>query len=187
MSNVPSDRDDRVFTLVELLAVVAIIGMLAGIASSVFLTQRTKAEQATAVSDLRGAATAEEAQLLEGGSYSTSVTTLTTNGFRSSPGTRLGIEFFPWSNIKTLHDGLQLVDDAGHDTAGVVVDVWHIERAHTPAADLASVPLHRIVGVELDDADPEVVCTLFEDTVHRRRYCGQGAFDLQGGQGQGGR
>ena len=49
--------------------------------------------------------------------------------------------------------GLRLVDDAGHDAAGVVIDVWHIERAHTPVADLASVPLHRIIGVELNDAD----------------------------------
>jgi sugar phosphate isomerase/epimerase len=95
-------------------------------------------------------------------------------------GIRLGLEFFPWSNIKTLHDGLRFVEDAGHDAAGVVIDVWHIERAHTPVADLASVPLHRIIGVELNDAGPEVVGTLFEDTVHRRRYCGQGAFDLKG-------
>jgi sugar phosphate isomerase/epimerase len=95
-------------------------------------------------------------------------------------GTRLGIEFFPWSNIKTLHDGLRLVEDAGHDAAGVVIDVWHIQRAHTPVADLASVPLHRIIGVELNDADAQVVGTLFEDTVHRRRYCGEGAFDLPG-------
>lgn len=95
-------------------------------------------------------------------------------------GARLGLEFFPWSNIKTLHDGLRLVEDAGHDAAGVVIDVWHIERAHTPVADLASVPLHRIIGVELNDADPEVVGTLFEDTVHRRRYCGEGSFDLPG-------
>ena len=41
-------------------------------------------------------------------------------------------------------------------------------------------PLHRIVGVELDDADEHVVGTLFEDTVHRRRYCGEGSFDLPG-------
>jgi sugar phosphate isomerase/epimerase len=95
-------------------------------------------------------------------------------------GTRLGIEFFPWSNVKTLHDGLALVENAGNDTAGVVIDVWHIERAHTPVTDLASVPLHRIVGVELNDADTDVVGTLFEDTVHRRRYCGDGAFDLEG-------
>jgi sugar phosphate isomerase/epimerase len=95
-------------------------------------------------------------------------------------GTRLGIEFFPWSNIKTLQDGLQLVEDAGHATAGVVIDAWHIERAHTPAAELASVPLHRIIGVELNDADSQVVGTLFEDTAHRRRYCGEGVFDLTG-------
>ena len=95
-------------------------------------------------------------------------------------GARLGLEFFPWSNIKNLHQGLRLVEDAGHDAAGVVIDVWHIERAHTAVGDLASVPLHRIVGVELNDADPRVVGTLFEDTVHRRRYCGEGGFDLTG-------
>src|SRR3954469_11219484 len=95
-------------------------------------------------------------------------------------GARLGIEFFPWSNIKTLHDGLRLVGDAGHATAGVVIDAWHIQRAHTPVTDLASVPVHRIIGVELNDADPQVIGTLFEDTVHRRRYCGQGVFDLTG-------
>ena len=101
-------------------------------------------------------------------------------GQAQNAGTRLGIEFFPWSNIKTLHDGLRLVEDAGHDAAGVVIDAWHIERAHTSVAELASVPLHRIIGVELNDADPQVVGTLFEDTVHRRRYCGEGGFDLTG-------
>ena len=95
-------------------------------------------------------------------------------------GARLGLEFFPWSNVKTLHDGLRLVEATGSDAVGVVIDVWHIERARTPVADLASVPLHRIIGVELNDADPDVVGTLFEDTVHRRRYCGEGAFDLPG-------
>ena len=95
-------------------------------------------------------------------------------------GTRLGIEFFPWSNVKTLRDGLTLVEAAGNDTAGVVIDAWHVERAGTPVADLAAVPLHRIVGVELNDADAEVIGTLYEDTVHRRRYCGEGTFDLPG-------
>jgi len=93
-------------------------------------------------------------------------------------GVRLGIEFFPWSNIKTLHDGLQLVADAGNDAGGVVIDTWHIARAHTPVADLASVPPDRIVGVELNDADEQVIGTLFQDTVHRRRYCGEGVFEL---------
>lgn len=95
-------------------------------------------------------------------------------------GARLGIEFFPWSNIGSLHEGLRLVEDAGHEAGGVVIDAWHVARAGTPTADLATVPLHRIIGVELDDADEHVVGTLFEDTVNRRRYCGEGAFDLVG-------
>lgn len=95
-------------------------------------------------------------------------------------GTRVGLEFLPWSNIRTVHDGLRLVGDAGHDAGGLVIDVWHTERAGTPPAELAAVPLRHIVGVELNDADADQVGTLFEDTVDRRRLCGEGAFDLQG-------
>jgi sugar phosphate isomerase/epimerase len=95
-------------------------------------------------------------------------------------GTRIGLEFLPWSNIKTVHDGLDLVRAAGHPGGGLIIDVWHTERAHTPPADLAEVPLRYIVGVELNDADAEQIGTLFEDTVHRRRLCGEGTFDLAG-------
>jgi len=95
-------------------------------------------------------------------------------------GTRVGLEFLPWSNIRTVHDGLRLVRDAGHDAGGLVIDVWHTERAGTPPAELAAVPLRHIVGVELSDADADQVGTLFEDTANRRRLCGEGSFDLQG-------
>ena len=95
-------------------------------------------------------------------------------------GTRVGLEFLPWSNIRTVHDGLRLVGDAGHDAGGLVIDVWHTERAGTPPAELAAVPLRHIVGVELSDADADQVGTLFEDTANRRRLCGEGSFDLQG-------
>ncbi|MEY9838101.1 sugar phosphate isomerase/epimerase family protein [Streptacidiphilus sp. EB103A] len=95
-------------------------------------------------------------------------------------GARLGIEFLPWTNLKTVHDGLRLVEAAGHPAGGLIIDVWHTERARTPPADLADVPGSRIVGVELNDADSQVVGTLFEDTVRRRRLCGEGSFDLPG-------
>jgi sugar phosphate isomerase/epimerase len=39
---------------------------------------------------------------------------------------------------------------------------------------------HHIFGVELNDAAPEVVGSLFEDTVERRNLCGDGSFDLAG-------
>jgi sugar phosphate isomerase/epimerase len=95
-------------------------------------------------------------------------------------GTRVGLEFLPWANIRTVHDGLALVQAADDPAGGLIIDVWHTERTHTPAADLAAVPLRYIVGVELNDADAEPIGTLFEDTVNRRRLCGEGAFDLPG-------
>ncbi|WP_405866989.1 sugar phosphate isomerase/epimerase [Streptomyces sp. NBC_01515] len=95
-------------------------------------------------------------------------------------GARLGVEPLPWSNLRTVHDGLRLVEAAGHPAGGLIIDAWHVERAHTPPADLADVPGSRIVGVELNDADSDVIGTLFEDTVHRRRLCGEGSFDLPG-------
>jgi sugar phosphate isomerase/epimerase len=98
----------------------------------------------------------------------------------ATAGTRIGLEFLPWSNIKTVHDGLKLVQDADSPAGGLVIDVWHTERARTPPANLAAVPLRYIVGVELNDADAEPIGTLFEDTIYRRRLCGEGAFDLAG-------
>jgi sugar phosphate isomerase/epimerase len=95
-------------------------------------------------------------------------------------GTMIGLEFLPWSNIKTVDAGLKLVQDAGSNAGGLIIDVWHTERAHTPPARLATVPRRYIVGVELNDADNTVIGTLFEDTVNRRRLCGEGSFDLPG-------
>jgi sugar phosphate isomerase/epimerase len=98
----------------------------------------------------------------------------------ANAGTRVGLEFLPWSNFRTVHDGLGIVQAVDNAAGGLLIDVWHTERAHTPPADLAAVPLRYIVGVELDDADAEPIGTLFEDTVDRRRLCGEGSFDLPG-------
>ncbi len=95
-------------------------------------------------------------------------------------GARIGLEFLPWSNIRTVQDGLDLVRAAGHPAGGLLIDVWHTSRAGTDPGELAAVPLEYIVGVELNDADADQIGTLFEDTVHRRRLCGEGSFDLVG-------
>jgi len=62
-------RMDEGFTLIELLVVIIIIGILAAIASSVFLNQREKGFDAQAKSDLRNVAGLEETYLTDNSTY----------------------------------------------------------------------------------------------------------------------
>jgi sugar phosphate isomerase/epimerase len=96
-------------------------------------------------------------------------------------GTRLAIETMPFSGLATVPMGAELADMTGHSGVGLLVDAWHVFRAGTPLTELdAALPGEMIFGVELDDAAAEVVGTLFEDTVNRRKLCGEGTFDLSG-------
>ena len=64
-------RNDSGFTLIELLVVVAIIGILAAIAIPQFALYRQRGFDARAQSDLRNAATAEEAVFASNNAYVT--------------------------------------------------------------------------------------------------------------------
>jgi type IV pilus assembly protein PilA len=82
-------NDDRGFTLVELITVMVIIGVLAGIAIPLFLNQRSSAYESQIESDLHNAATAEESYALHhDGVYLTSGTAadLSDEGFRGTDG-----------------------------------------------------------------------------------------------------
>jgi sugar phosphate isomerase/epimerase len=96
-------------------------------------------------------------------------------------GTRVAIETMPFSAIATVPMGAEIIAAAGHPGAGLLVDAWHVFRAGTTLAELHATLVPAIVfGVELDDAAPEAVGTLFEDTVDNRLLCGEGSFDLTG-------
>jgi sugar phosphate isomerase/epimerase len=96
-------------------------------------------------------------------------------------GTRVAIETMPFSAISTVPIGAEIIAAAGHPAAGLLVDAWHVFRADTSLDDIRAALLPEMIfGVELDDAAPEVVGTLFEDTVNNRLFCGDGSFDLAG-------
>lgn len=96
-------------------------------------------------------------------------------------GVRVALEPLPFSAVRTVPLGARLVEEVGEPNLGLVVDAWHVFRAGTTLDELAAaLTPGSVFAVELDDADPDTVGTLFEDTVHRRRYPGEGCFDLDG-------
>ncbi len=90
----------------------------------------------------------------------------------------VALEFLPCSNVPDLAAGLDLVRRADHAAAGLCLDLWHVQRAGTAVTDIAEVPVALIKAVELEDAMAEPIGSLYDDTVLRRRYLGDGEFPV---------
>ena len=74
-------KNSKGFTLIELMIVIAIIGILAAIAIPQFTAYRQRGFNAASMSDLRNAATAQEAFYTDSQSYSSVVDDLTSRGY----------------------------------------------------------------------------------------------------------
>jgi prepilin-type N-terminal cleavage/methylation domain-containing protein len=79
------------FTLIELMIVIAIIGILAAIAIPQFTSYRQRGFNAAAQSDLRNAATAQEAYYTDLQSYTKTPDDLTNRGYTKTPTVTLTI------------------------------------------------------------------------------------------------
>jgi sugar phosphate isomerase/epimerase len=95
-------------------------------------------------------------------------------------GTRVAFEPMPFGNVADLVTGRRLIDEAGHRSGGLILDLYHMARGGVSNDEIASLPSRYLFAVELCDADRQVVGTLLEDTIDRRRLCGEGDQDLTG-------
>jgi sugar phosphate isomerase/epimerase len=91
-------------------------------------------------------------------------------------GLLVALEFMPFTGISDAATAGDIATRAGRANAGINLDSWHHFRG---AADEGALAEHadRIFMVQLDDADADVVGELYEDTMLRRRYLGEGSFD----------
>ena len=95
-------------------------------------------------------------------------------------GTRIAFELMPFGTIADLPSAVRLIDSADHPAGGLILDLWHVARGGIAFTEVAQLPLRYLFAVELDDADQVVIGTLLEDTLARRRLCGEGALDIPG-------
>jgi type IV pilus assembly protein PilA len=79
-------KSGKGFTLIELMIVIAVIGILAAIAVPQLTAYRKSANDSAALSQLKDMAAAEEAYFSANGSYTTSLTDLENYGFKRMVG-----------------------------------------------------------------------------------------------------
>jgi prepilin-type N-terminal cleavage/methylation domain-containing protein len=70
-------HNEKGFTLIELMIVIAIIGILAAIAIPQFSAYRMRSFNAAAVADIRNAATAQEAYFVDNSVYASTLASIT--------------------------------------------------------------------------------------------------------------
>jgi sugar phosphate isomerase/epimerase len=111
-------------------------------------------------------------------------------------GAQVHLEFIPFTVVRTLRIGWDLVRAAGRLNGGLVFDTWHFFRGDPDFGVLAGIPGDRIFCVQLDDASAgsppspppgtppaasarraEYMSALREET-SRRLLPGDGALDL---------
>lgn len=99
----------------------------------------------------------------------------------ASHGTKVALEPLPFGMIASIPQGAELIRRTNHPGAGLIVDFWHVFRAGTGLGELREcLSADMVFGVELCDADDQIVGTLFEDTRDNRRLLGEGDQDVRG-------
>jgi|WetSurMetagenome_2_1015567.scaffolds.fasta_scaffold10762_3 type IV pilus assembly protein PilA len=104
-----NSSNEKGFTLIELMIVIAIIGILAAIAIPQFSAYRARSYNSAAQSDLRNAATAQEAYFVDANTYCTDTTRISSGSWG----------YFPTPNV-TLD-----IIAASTSNQGYAMHAWH--------------------------------------------------------------
>jgi sugar phosphate isomerase/epimerase len=92
-------------------------------------------------------------------------------------GTAIVLEIMPFGNVRTIAEGRAIVEGANQPNGALLLDIWHLARGGIDYREIRTIPQLFVGSIELDDADKEVVDTLWHDTIHCRRLPGKGSLN----------
>ena len=93
-------------------------------------------------------------------------------------GLRVSLEFMPFNAVPDLATASRVVSAAGCDNGGIMFDCWHHHRGGGTPQQLLEVPGERFFALQLDDALPQPMADMLEETLNHRCLPGQGCIDL---------
>jgi sugar phosphate isomerase/epimerase len=96
-------------------------------------------------------------------------------------GLGIALEFLPWTSVPDLRTAWTLIQRAGRDNGGLVIDSWHWQRqpGGPDPETLRSIPADRIHLLQLNDAPLAPDGDLLDETMNRRLLPGEGEIDLR--------
>lgn len=93
-------------------------------------------------------------------------------------GARLAVEYLPFLPLNGIRATRELLDRAGVEGAGIVVDTWHFFHGPDTWDDLEALALEQLAYVQFDDHPALESDDLMFETTQRRVLPGDGSFDL---------
>jgi sugar phosphate isomerase/epimerase len=66
-------------------------------------------------------------------------------------GLKVGLEFLPFTNVRTAADAMAVVAGADRGNGGVCVDIWHHRRGADDAAMIEAIPADKVMAIQIND------------------------------------
>ena len=96
----------------------------------------------------------------------------------SREGLRVSLEFMPFNQVPNLATAARIVEQAGCANGGIMFDCWHHHRAGGTAEDILRVPGEKFFAMQLDDAMPQAMDDILDETLNHRLLPGEGCINL---------
>jgi sugar phosphate isomerase/epimerase len=93
-------------------------------------------------------------------------------------GATIAFEFMASAMIDNLKDSLTMVETAGAENGGIILDMAHVVGLGITYEDIGNIPLQYLINLELNDGT--LPGSPRHDPSRARRFCGEGEFDIKG-------